>query len=199
MRDSPPSPSRFIALFGGSFDPPHLGHLHLATAALGQAGLDEVRFLPCRESPLKGRGPIAAGAQRVEMLHLATAELPWAVVDPLELELDGPSYSVRTAATIAAREPHARLAWILGHDQWRALPRWREPERLAELVEFLVFARDGEPEAREGFRMRALHGTHPASSTAIRDALRHGRADEAAAMLPPAVAAYIARKALYTH
>ncbi|MCH1922193.1 hypothetical protein L9G15_22580, partial [Shewanella sp. A3A] len=79
------------------------------------------------------------------MALLATRELPWAVVDDFDLSRPPPSYTYETAEEMTRRFPDARLFWLMGADQWRALPRWKEPERLAGLVEFIFFARDGEP------------------------------------------------------
>jgi nicotinate-nucleotide adenylyltransferase len=83
----------------------------------------------------------------------------------------------------------------MGADQWRALPRWQHPERLAAAVEFIVFARDGTPEPQADWRMHFLPGSHPASATAIRTAIAAGGEDSP--WLPPAVADYIRSRALY--
>jgi nicotinate-nucleotide adenylyltransferase len=167
----------------------------LARRAVDELGLDEVRFLPCRLSPHKQAVAPSSGPDRLAMLELATRGLPWAVVDDLELRLPPPSYSVRTIEAMHRRFPGARLFWILGRDQWEALPRWRDPERLAELVEFVVFSRDGDPVPRAGWTMHHLGGDHPASANAIRDAVRDGR--PLPPWLPPEVAAYIRSHGLY--
>ena len=185
---------RTIGLFGGTFDPVHLGHLHLATLARESLGLDEIRFLPCRISPHKpGRAP-ASGAQRLEMLRLATAALPWAVVDDWELRRPEPSYSYQTAEAMAGQFPGARLVWIMGGDQWDALPTWKFPERLARQVEFAVLARGEIPQPRGGYRLKVVRGDHPASATAIREAISVGKPPE---WLSPAVAEWIRSQPLY--
>lgn len=186
---------RKCALFGGTFDPVHLGHVHLARLAVEALGLDEVRFIPCRISPHKiGRSP-ASGDDRLRMLELATAGLPWAVVDDLELCRDGPSYSWQTAETMVKRFPDCRWFWILGEDQWEALPRWAEPQRLASLVEFIVFSRAGRtPAPREGFRAHFLQGEHPASATAVRATLA---TDQPSDWLHPGVNQWISQRRLY--
>ncbi len=189
-----PAP-RKIALFGGTFDPVHLGHIHLATLAQDALGLDEVRFLPCRISPHKPGTAPASGEHRCEMLRLATAGLPWAVVDDFELHQPGPSYSYQTAEAMAGRFPQARLFWIMGHDQWDALPRWKNPEQLAALVEFIVLARGETPQPREGYRLSVLQGGHPASATAIRRAVASGKTSHP--WLDPKVAEWIAANGLY--
>ena len=182
-------------MFGGTFDPVHLGHVHLAALAQQALGLDEVRFLPCRISPHKpGQQPTLA-EDRLEMLRRATAGLPWAVVDDCELRRDGPSFSHATAEAMHVRFPAARLFWILGGDQWDALPHWRHPERLAACVEFIVFSRGAPPLPREGYVMHALAGTHPAAATAIREAFAQGQFTHP--WLAPAVAEWIVRRRLY--
>jgi nicotinate-nucleotide adenylyltransferase len=189
-----PAP-RKIALFGGTFDPVHLGHLHLATQARESLKLDEVRFLPCRISPHKTGSQPASGEDRCEMLRLATEDLPWAVVDDFELQQPGPSYSYQTAEAMATRFPGARLFWIMGGDQWESLPRWKNPERLAELVEFIVLARGKIPEPREGCRLHFVHGQHPASATEIRGTFAGGKSTHP--WLDTRVADWIDRHSLY--
>jgi len=189
------SSTRRIGLFGGTFDPIHAGHLEIARRAREAMALDEVRFLPCHTSPHKPGVRSAPPEDRLEMVRLATRDLPWAVADDHDLTAPQPAYSWRTAEEMARRYPAARLFWIMGADQWRALPRWQHPERLAERVEFIVSARDGVPEPRPGWRMRVTPGEHPASATAIRSGLAEGKAPPG--WLDPAVAAYIREKGLY--
>jgi nicotinate-nucleotide adenylyltransferase len=189
------SETRRIALFGGTFDPVHLGHLHLAEIARKSLALDEVRFLPCRISPHKSGSTPTPATDRLEMLRLATAGLPWAVVDDLEVRREGPSFSYQTAAALAARFPQASLFWIMGSDQWDALPRWEQPERLAKLVEFIVFARGKHPMPREGYALHVIEDGHPASATAIREVIARGASSHP--WLAPAVADWIAQHQLY--
>ncbi len=190
-----PAP-RKIALFGGTFDPVHLGHLHLATLAKEALDLDEVRFLPCRISPHKEGSQPASGEDRCEMLRLATVELPWAVVDDFELHQPSPSYSFQTAEAMALRFPDARLFWIMGGDQWDVLPTWKNPERLAALVEFIVLTRGESLKAHAGFRLHALPDKgHPASATRIRQSLENG--ESAHSWLDARVADWIHQRRLY--
>lgn len=163
-----------IALFGGSFDPIHLGHIEIARRAMESLKLDEIRFIPCKISPHKLNHPPAAADARLEMLRTALADYPWATIDDTELNEPPPSYSYKTAARIQLEQPSARLFWLLGTDQWEALPRWREPEKLAAMLEFIVFTRGNLPHPREGWRMQTIHGSHPASSSTIREGVRSG-------------------------
>ncbi|MFC7336070.1 nicotinate (nicotinamide) nucleotide adenylyltransferase [Haloferula chungangensis] len=185
-----------IALFGGTFDPIHLGHLKIAQLAVQALGLDEVRFLPCRISPHKTDTPPTPGHHRLEMIRLAIRDLPWAVADDFDLKAPEPSYSHLTVAAVRRDHPDARIFWIMGHDQWEALPRWKEPQTLASELEFIVFSRDGNPRAREGWQLHSLEGTHPASASTIRESLRAGA--PWTEWIPPAVLSYIRKHHLYT-
>jgi len=164
-----------IGIFGGSFDPVHDGHVHLAGLAKEAALLDEVWFLPCRVSPHKEGEPPASATARVEWLKVVVRTIPWAKIETLELELQPPSYSYRTLETLVQRYPGNQWFWIMGGDQWAALDRWREPDLIAELASFIVLSRDGvEPQDRSGYRLERVLGEHPASSTEIRAAIVRG-------------------------
>ncbi len=184
-----------IALYGGTFDPVHLGHIHVAELARNAMKLDEVRLLPCRVSPHKSDRQPSSGEDRVSMLKLATAHLPWAVVDDFELGRDGPSYSYQTAESMAARFAQARMFWIMGGDQWDALANWKDPERLAACVEFIVLSRGEAVVPRDGFRLHVVEGGHPASSTAIRHFVSQGAVSHP--WLAPEVAQWIEENRLY--
>lgn len=189
-----------IALFGGTFDPVHLGHVRMAEAARDALELDRVVLIPCALSPHKTDGPMpTSGECRMEMIRLAGRGRPWLEVDGCELEREGISYSWQTAEEFCKRHPGARLFWILGEDQWRALPRWGRPEYLAGMVEFIVFARDERrPESREGMRAHFLAGVHEASATKIREALREKQSgDFPHPWLEPEVLRYIREHGLY--
>jgi nicotinate-nucleotide adenylyltransferase len=164
-----------VGIFGGSFDPVHEGHIHLARLAKEAAGLDEVRFMPCHISPHKTGLSPTEGALRAGWLRIALEGIEWAKVDETELKRDGPSYSYETVEQLAAAEPGVEWYWIMGGDQWAALPKWRHPERLAALVDFIVLARNGQSvEIRPGYRLLTVDGEHPASATEIRRALAAG-------------------------
>lgn len=190
------SDRRRIALFGGTFDPIHEGHLHIAELAKQRLELDEVRFIPCRISPHKLASHPTPGEARLEMIRLATLALPWAVVDPIELHREGPSYSWQTVSTLRGHMPEAQLFWIMGTDQWLALPDWAHPEILAENLEFIVITRGQPPEPREGYRMHGLTTQHPASSTRIREDLASG--GSGLGWIPPEVGDFISTHRLYS-
>lgn len=164
-----------IGIFGGSFDPVHEGHIHLANLAREAAELDEVWFLPCYISPHKKGRPPTPGEIRVKWLELALADIPWAKIETLELRDESPSYSWHTMQMLAEEHPQNEWFWIMGGDQWTALHTWSKPEILSELASFIVLARDGLViSERPGYRLQSVHGEHPASSTEIRRALAAG-------------------------
>jgi nicotinate-nucleotide adenylyltransferase len=186
-----------IALFGGSFDPPHCGHLAIARAARERCRLERVIFIPCRTSPLKGKHPAASGAARMEMLRLAVAGMPWAEVSDCELSRPGPSYSWQTVDFFASQFPAAALQWLMGADQWADLERWARPDFLRDSLTFIVIARAGvEPRARPGWRAVFLSAQSLCSSTEVRRRLAAGESTDG--LLPAAVGEYAVRERLYT-
>ncbi len=185
-----------IALFGGSFDPPHRAHLAIAQSAAEHSGLQQVIFIPCQVSPLKGRPPGASGHDRLAMLRLATHGLTWATVSAWELSRPGPSYSWQTAEHFARAHPGAALYWLMGADQWADLLRWARPDILRERLTFIVFTRDGTaPAGREGWRSIFLPGGFRGSSTEARRLLASGVST--AGLLPEEVADYAIKRRLY--
>lgn len=177
---SVPVDFRSAALFGGSFDPVHAGHLAIARAAREQAGIDRVIFLPAARSPFKENRPAVTAEERLTMLRLAVEGGDGMEVSDWELRREPPNYSWETAEHFTASgPPGTRWHWLMGADQWEALDRWARPDRLAELVTFLVFARDGvTPRTREGFRAKFLRGEFTGSSTQVRESLaKSGDAD----------------------
>lgn len=183
-----------IALFGGSFDPVHLGHIHVARAAVEALSLDLVIFIPCRQSPHKDRATDAGEQDRISMLHLATAELPWAEISEIETFLPPPSYSWITAKAMREIFPAARLFWLMGEDQWSVIESWNHPEILGSLVEFIVHTRGGTPAHTPGFRAHFIDGDHPASASEIR---RQAPSRLASEWLHPNVERHIRSGGLY--
>ncbi len=138
---------RRVGLLGGTFDPPHLGHLALAEAALDQLGLDEVVFIPAGSPPHKLGRRITPAADRLAMVELATSGLERVSVDRLEIDRPGPSFTVDTVEALLERAAAAgeRIAptLIMSSDAFADLPAWRDPERLVGLARIAVAARPG--------------------------------------------------------
>ncbi len=142
-----------IGVFGGSFDPVHLGHLIAAECCREQLRLDRVIFMPAAIPPHKQDRQLAAARHRLEMLTLATSGHEAFAVASDELDRGGVSYTVDTLASLAARHAGDRLCLLLGPDAALALPTWREPRRILELAEVAVMEREslddvGAPAAR---------------------------------------------------
>ena len=190
-----------IGILGGTFDPPHAGHVAAAVAAHQQLGLYEVRVIPAGQAPLRSSVPVASAADRVAMCRLAFAEHPWAVVDELDTLRAGTSWSVDTARELAREHPDALRVWILGADQLARLDRWKDVGELCGLVEFAVLSRDGIstlPPASLAAVIRLTVLKAPevqVSSTALRAALRRG--DSPRNGLPLGVARHIDGRSLY--
>ncbi len=131
-----------IGVFGGSFDPVHIGHLLAAECCREQAGLDRVLFVPTAIQPHKQQRQTTAGQHRLEMLALATGGHDAFAVSGDELERGGVSYTVDTLEQLKARHPGDELLLILGPDAFLSLPTWREPRRIIDLAEILAVERE---------------------------------------------------------
>jgi nicotinate-nucleotide adenylyltransferase len=136
--------------------------------------LDEVVCLPCAQSPLKNNQPIASSLERLRWLKKGLAGERWAKVSSVEIARAGTSYSVDTASYWRKKNPNAKLFWIMGSDQWKVLPQWKEFKKLARWVHFLVFPRPVPPKSRRGIRMSLLPARFDLSSTQIRHRLKQG-------------------------
>jgi nicotinate-nucleotide adenylyltransferase len=138
-----------IALYGGTFDPIHHGHLILAREALEQLALDRVVFVPAARSPFKPGIASTPALTRLEMVRAAIEGETRFELDETEISRGGTSYSVDTALAARERWPGAELWWLIGEDHVSELPKWHRAEELCELVRFAVFARKGaaSPEA----------------------------------------------------
>lgn len=131
-----------VGIFGGSFDPVHLGHLLLAEAALEELDLDRIIFIPAGVSPFKqNRPPGASPDQRLAMLRLATAGEPRFSVDERELLRSGPSYTIDTVRSLMGDYPGVRFLFLIGADNLKDLPEWHDADELMRLVDFAVFDR----------------------------------------------------------
>jgi nicotinate-nucleotide adenylyltransferase len=183
------------ALFGGSFDPVHVGHL-IAAEAAGEALDVRVRFLAARAQPLKRVAHGATPEQRAEMLDLAVAGNPRLSVERIELTLPAPSYTVRTLQALGEREPGNRFTLLLGADAASELAAWHQVDLLPALADVVVFARPGaklpqHPAIRRVIEVPAVD----LSATMIRERVRRARSIRY--LVPDAVRDYIAARGLY--
>lgn len=189
-----------LGLLGGTFDPPHLGHLHLAYSALERLGLDRVVLIPARRQPLKAGLEITAPAHRVAMTRLLAGSDPRLAVDPVETERDGLSFSIDTVRAYRAAHPAADLTFLMGEDTAATLPHWREPVALAALARVVVLTRgiadEGAAPLPEGLRVeRVATRRIDVSATEIRARVRAGLTLRG--FVTDEIAAYIAAHDLY--
>lgn len=171
-----PGCGRRVCLFGGSFDPVHGGHLAMARAVLESDEADRVVFLPARLSPFKlQRPPLFATGVRLWLLRRALRGERGMEVSTLDLELPPPSWTWRLVECWQRLHPQDELCWLMGTDQWNELHRWARFDWLARHLRFIVYHRgEGAPLERPGLRVRFIVARHPASSSAIREALLRG-------------------------
>jgi len=188
-----------LGIYGGSFDPVHLGHLLVAQAAIEELGLDKLIFIPAAQSPFKPDSKPAPAAVRLQLLRLALAGRTNCEIDEQEVRRGGISYTVDTLRDCAKKFPGAKLFYLIGTDHVAKLNEWREPNELAKLAEFIVIPRPGEAPANlpPPFHGRWLKGFPLAvSSLEIRARLKAGLPIEP--LVPPAVAEAISAAKLYT-
>jgi nicotinate-nucleotide adenylyltransferase len=135
-----------IGLFGGSFDPVHLGHLLVAQAAREELDLARLFFIPAAQSPFKPESQPTPGLERLRLLRLALAGKAWCEIDEQEIRRGGVSYTFDTVRDYAGRFPNAQLFYLIGADHLPQLPKWRAAQELAQLVEFVAIPRPGQAE-----------------------------------------------------
>lgn len=131
-----------IVVYGGSFDPVHLGHLTVANEVYHQLQPDLFLFIPAGHSPLKTSHANASSASRVEMLHQATDYLGFGSVESYEIEHAGKSYTYHTMCYLKEKYPEAEISLIIGTDQYNALDKWYEIDKLKSMVTFIVVNRE---------------------------------------------------------
>jgi nicotinate-nucleotide adenylyltransferase len=182
-----------IGIFGGSFDPVHLGHQLVAQAAREELQLDRVFFVPAAQSPFKPDRKLAPDKIRAAMLRLALAE-----VDTQEIDRGGISYSIDTVTNFRSRFPDGEFFYLIGADHVAQLPKWRHSGELARMTTFVVIPRPGEAPAPApaGFKLQWLKG-FPVSISAseIRARVRAGLSIEP--LTGPVVAEAIRNNGLY--
>jgi len=168
--------SRSIALFGGSFDPFHIGHFLVAQKVAEDFKPNRIVFLPCAHSPLKRSTPVASDAVRLQCLRLGLRGFRWAEVSDWEIRQKGASYSVNTVRRWKHLFPKMEIDWILGSDQWAQIREWRDYRELGKMVRFLVFPRPDVPRPIPGLRMKAISLRIDLSASEIRERLKRGLA-----------------------
>ncbi len=197
--------SRSIGILGGTFDPPHIGHLILGEYAVEALNLDCLLYVPAADPPHKRNREKTAVEHRLAMLQLALAGNDHFCLSRIDLDRPGPHFSLDMVRIVQAHHPGAVLYFVMGGDSLRDLPTWHRPEKLMELCQFAVMERPGDaidPHMHDGvlpgLGQRVVMLKTPVleiSSTEIVNRLREGRSVRY--LVPDSVLAYIAQNGLY--
>lgn len=186
-----------LGIFGGTFDPPHIGHLLAAVDAVERLTLDRLVLVPASVQPLKSDSRVADAQHRLAMTRLLVEDDDRFAVDPLEIERAGLSFSVDTLRTFAQRYPSDERFFLVGADVLQTFERWREPAEVLRLATMVVMTRENGatgtvvPEGARAIASRRID----VSSTEIRARASAGRSLHG--FVPDSIAAYIAAHGLY--
>jgi nicotinate-nucleotide adenylyltransferase len=196
-----------IGVLGGTFNPVHLGHIHLALEFCDRLALSRVLLIPTQSPPHKHEDWLAPAEQRLEMCRIAASALPRIEVSDIEIKRGGTSYTVDTLRALSAQEGDARLFFIMGADMFLTLENWKSFDEIARLADLCATARrDGELHDLEDYA-RSLEARYGArchiesisvvevSSTRIREAVSRG--EDAGGLLPAGVYEFIRANRLY--
>ena len=206
-----------IGIYGGTFDPIHNGHLTIATAMMQTLNLQSVQFIP-NNYPIHRDTPVANAQHRLAMLRIATENNPAFIVNDIELNRAGPSYTVDTLKQLREENPSQTLCLLIGEDAFAKINQWHEWESLPDLVHLIIFNRPGvkrpyAPEiealiqAREtkniadlsqqeaGFIMQNISDLIDLSATQVRGKLKAGK--DVSDDIPEGVCGYIQEHQLY--
>lgn len=198
-----------VGILGGSFDPPHAGHLMIAREAQQHVGLDTVLFIPAGEQWLKEGQDVAPAADRLAMTHLLIGSTADFVVSDMEITRPGPTYTVDTLRELREQSPpDTEYHFILGEDSVADLPRWHNPQELVTLCRFIAMPRvseagrpdltvayDAIPGLREKVTVLEDAPRMDVSSSSVRQMLETGA--DLRGMVPDAILKYIAAHRLY--
>jgi nicotinate-nucleotide adenylyltransferase len=189
-----------IGVFGGTFDPPHIGHLLVANDAREALELDRLIFVPTGAQPFKvDTPPVASGQDRLEMVRLAVADDANYVVDEAEINRKGLSFTVDTLEHLSERNPAARLFLLMGEDVLAGFEKWRSPARIRELATLVAVSRGGlagsvaDPATSAVLRVSTRRVD--VSSTEIRERRRAGKSIKG--FVPESVERFIDVRGLY--
>jgi len=200
--------SRKVGILGGTFDPPHAGHLGMARAAYEKAGLDEILFIPTGTPRYKlMRHPVSEKEHRLNMVRLMIQGLPWCSLSTLECDREGNTYTADTVAELTGENPDVSYDLIVGSDSLKNMGRWYEPQRVFSRVGILVLPRGGDtPESLRAVIREYTDKYHArirvvdakiwnVSSTRVRELAAEGKLPEG--YVPKRVEEYIYRHRLY--
>ncbi|MEQ2526264.1 nicotinate-nucleotide adenylyltransferase [Robertmurraya yapensis] len=186
---------RKIGILGGTFDPPHHGHLLIANEALHGLSLDEIWFLPNQEPPHKKKSGLMTNEDRLNMLELVTKDVPYFRVETIELERSGPSYTYDTIKQLKEMHADVQFYFIIGADMIEYLPKWYKIDELMDMISFIGVNR---PTFEEKTSYPIIHLDIPefsVSSSLIRQRMLEGKTIRY--LLPDSIIEYLKEKNLY--
>jgi len=189
-----------LGILGGTFDPPHIGHLIAAQDVRAALSLDRVVFVPAADPPHKRGQSLTAAALRLEMLRAAVAGADGFEVSDIELRRTGPSYSVDTLRQFREAEPGTELCFIIGADQFRELHTWRAPEEVARLARLVVMDRGSLSPGDMASPLDVAYETVRVVRVDVSSTLIRGRVKDRESirfLVPAGVEAIIRRERLY--
>lgn len=184
-----------IGLLGGTFDPPHNGHLLIAQEVLSALALDEVWFIPSQTPPHKEGRKITSGHHRVEMVKLAIEDNPSFRLNTMEFEREGPNYTIDTMKSLRETYPSFQFHFIIGADMVEYLSKWHDIDSLVNLVQFVGVKRPGYKLASDYDIVEVEVPPFGVSSTLLRDRFAKGKNTKY--LLPEKVRTYIGEKNVY--
>ncbi len=201
-----PARARRIGVFGGTFDPVHKGHLHIAGELREALGLERVIWVPAGRPPHKSGHIVSSDRDRFAMLELALAGSPRDEISRIDIDRAGPSYTADTLELLREQVSPATLVFLMGEDSLRDLPTWHDPGRILGAAELAVAGRPG-IDANLDVITRAIPALNgrvhlatidevPISASDIRQRVREKRS--IAGLVPPEVESYIRERGLYT-
>jgi nicotinate-nucleotide adenylyltransferase len=185
-----------IGLFGGTFDPIHLGHLIVAQEALEVAQLDKIVFIPAFSPPHKSQDPLSPAADRLAMVQTVLMDDKRFVVSSYEVDKGGTSYTVETLQHFSHEFPSADLFFIMGADSFQQIMSWKNPQQIAKMATLLVIARPGFLVTQGEIPYKSVVIPElPISSSIIRDKIRAGKSIKY--LVPESAFHYIKKHNLY--
>lgn len=185
-----------VGLLGGTFDPPHLGHLALAQGVLETCELDEVWFMPSHRPPHKNGSDITENHHRVEMVQRAIEGNPNFKISLIEFERNGRSFTIDTIEILKANYPNIDFYFIIGGDMIEDLPNWHRIDELSKMISFIGVNRPGYNPDKEQYEVSLIDVPQiDLSSSEIRKDLSFGKSGRY--LLPESVRIFIEEKGLY--
>ncbi|MCZ2738058.1 nicotinate-nucleotide adenylyltransferase [Bacillus safensis] len=184
-----------IGLFGGTFDPPHNGHLLMASEVRIQVGLDEIWFIPNHMPPHKTGRKRADSHHRINMVEAAIQSNPFFRLELIEMEREGPSYTVDTVNLLKKRHPEDQFFFMIGADMVEYLPKWHRIDELLQMITFIGMKRPGYVGSTTYPLLFADVPAFDVSSTLIRQRIEQGKPVDY--LIPKAVERYIKEHHLY--